>query len=96
VDDELRAEAENLLGEVLKRHDAAFEALANRDAGVLDPAQRAAEKQASRDRDQARLDAGEVSAQELSRENDFFSCFDGALEIVEIGGKPFGKRLPRE
>jgi hypothetical protein len=59
----------------------------------LDPVARAAEKQASRDRDRARLAAGEVSPRELARENDFFRDFDVEhSEIVAIGRKPIGRR----
>ena len=57
--------------------------------GVLDQAADARRKQDSRDRDQARLDAGEVTQEDLARENGFFSALDVAgFEIVSIGGRP--------
>lgn len=40
---------------------------------VFSPVERAREKQASRDRGIARLEAGEISAEELARENAFFA-----------------------
>lgn len=40
---------------------------------TYDPAERAREKQASRDEDQRRLDAGEVTREELRRENSMFA-----------------------
>ncbi len=54
--------------------------------GVLDPVARAAEKQASRDADAARLAAGTITPAELARENSFFSCLDlRTFRIVAIG-----------
>ena len=56
----------------------------------LDPKKRAAEKQASRDRDLERLKRGEITPEELTKENDFFAALDLAeFEIVSIGGRPF-------
>jgi hypothetical protein len=49
----------------------------------FDPAQRAAEKQASRDADARALEAGLVTREQLQREN---SMFSGAVRIVI--GKP--------
>jgi hypothetical protein len=59
----------------------------------LDQAERARQKQARRDRDNARLDAGEISPTELNRENGFFSALPLAkFKIVSIGGRPFDLR----
>lgn len=45
---------------------------------ILDQKARAAEKQASRDEDERRLKAGEITEQELRRENSFFGAlFEG-------------------
>jgi hypothetical protein len=61
--------------------------------GYFDPAERAREKQESRDRDAARLKAGQISAAELNRENDFFASLPiENSEIVAIGGRPFDVR----
>ena len=55
----------------------------------LDQQERARQKQASRDRDLARLAQGEISAQDLQHENSFFGSVDpGSFEIVAIGGRP--------
>jgi hypothetical protein len=60
--------------------------------GTFDWKKRAAEKQASRDRDFERLRNGEVTPEELARENDFFAALDLAdFKIVAMGGKPFRK-----
>jgi hypothetical protein len=46
------------------------------DPGVYDPAERARQKQAARERDDARLRDGEVSRDALRREVGFFSVLD--------------------
>ncbi len=49
------------------------------------------EKQRSRDEDARRLAAGEISEQELKRENNFFAALDmKKFEMVAIGGKQLG------
>ena len=58
----------------------------------LDAAERAREKQASRERDAERLQRGEVSRAQLARENDFFEALDpSGFEIVAIGGRPLAR-----
>ncbi|HZH50300.1 MAG TPA: hypothetical protein VEZ16_00310 [Microvirga sp.] len=58
----------------------------------LDAAERAAEKQASREHDLARLNSGEVSRAQLRAENGFFSSLRlSELRIVAIGGKPLSE-----
>jgi hypothetical protein len=53
----------------------------------------AAEKQASRDRDQRRLDAGEITVAELAEENNFFKGFSlEEFRIESIGGRPLRRR----
>ena len=55
----------------------------------LDSAQLAREKQASRDRDAARLDAGSISLQDLKVENTFFSALPLArFRIAAVGNQP--------
>ena len=55
----------------------------------LDSAQLAREKQASRDRDAARLDAGSISLQDLKVENNFFSALPlGRFRIAAVGNQP--------
>lgn len=54
---------------------------------------RAAEKQMSRDRDQARLQAGTISPSALARENDFFRDIPiERFRIVSLGRKPVARR----
>jgi hypothetical protein len=61
--------------------------------GYFDPAERAREKQESRDRDIARLRAGEITPEELNRENDFFASIPiEKFKIKSIGGPPFDVR----
>jgi hypothetical protein len=55
----------------------------NSDRQPFDPAQRAAEKQASRDADARALAEGRVTEEQLRRDNNMFS---GAVRIVL--GKP--------
>lgn len=56
-------------------------------AGVI--ANRAAEKQASREEDAARLARGEISPAQLRAENNFFGSLDmQRFRIVAIGGRP--------
>lgn len=55
----------------------------------LDQVERARQKQASRERDSARLQHGDVSPAELQRENSFFGPLNPArFEILAIGGRP--------
>lgn len=55
----------------------------------LDVEERARQKQASRERDLARLRNGEVSPAELAHENNFFAALDlPSFKIVAIGGRP--------
>jgi len=55
----------------------------------LDANERARQKQASRDRDLARLKAGEINPAELAHENNFFAALDlPSFKIVAIGGRP--------
>jgi hypothetical protein len=55
----------------------------------LDAAERAREKQASRDRDAERLQRGEISRAQLARENGLFEVLDQAgFEIVAVGARP--------
>lgn len=61
----------------------------------LDQRARAAAKQASRDEDARRLAAGEISEDELRRNNSFFGSLDmSRFRMVAIGGKPI-KRDPK-
>ncbi len=56
----------------------------------FDPAERARQKQASRDRDRERLEKGEVSAEDLRLENSFFGSLDVAnFRIAAVGKKKF-------
>jgi hypothetical protein len=55
----------------------------NSESQTFDPAQRAAEKQASRDADARAIAEGRVTEQQLRRDN---SMFSGAVRIVL--GKP--------
>jgi hypothetical protein len=53
----------------------------------------AAEKQASRDRDQRRPDAGEITVAELAEENNFFKGFNlEEFRIESIGGRTLRRR----
>lgn len=55
----------------------------------LNVEERAHQKQASRDRDLARLRNGEISPAELAQENNFFAALDlPSFKIVSIGGRP--------
>lgn len=59
----------------------------------LDGPDRAAAKQASRDRDLSRLASGDVGQGELRRENSFFASLDvSKLKMVAIGGRPIETR----
>jgi len=61
--------------------------------GKLDQEERARQKQASRDRDQARLAAREIDREDLRKENDFFSSLDlRNFRITAIGGKPLKRK----
>jgi len=61
--------------------------------GKLDQEERARQKQASRNRDQARLAAGEIDSEGLRKENGFFSSLDlKGFRIAAIGGKPLKQR----
>ena len=61
----------------------------SREVRVLDPPQRARDKQGSRERDADRLRRGEVSREQLASENGWFSSLDlSSFEIVAIGGRP--------
>src|ERR1019366_5829915 len=57
---------------VAQCHHARCRMARERDAATYSPAERAREKQASRDEDQRRLDAGEVTPAELQAENSLF------------------------
>lgn len=58
----------------------------------LNEAERARQKQASRDRDADRLARGEISPAELAEENSFFASLDvSRFKIVAIGGRPIGR-----
>lgn len=60
--------------------------------GVLDQEARVRQKQASRDRDAARLRSGEIDREQLQRENGFFSGLPiGRFRIVSVGGRPLSK-----
>ena len=66
-----------------------FEACRLKPVEILDPVARAAEKQASRDADAARLAAGEITPAELARENSFFGSLDlSGFRIAAIGKTP--------
>lgn len=54
---------------------------------TYDPAERAREKQAARDEDARRLAAGEVTPQELARENSPFACLVGKVSF-RVHGLP--------
>lgn len=55
---------------------------------------RARQKEISRARDAARLDAGEVSPDPLKRENYFFSALPiKQYKIVAIGGRPLRRSI---
>ena len=57
--------------------------------GILDSSSHARGKQASRDADAARLDAGDVSLQDLKVENNFFSALPlGRFRIAAVGNQP--------
>lgn len=57
--------------------------------GVLDPEERAAEKQARRDADAERLASGTVTPQQLAAENSFFGGLDlPSFRIAAIGRTP--------
>lgn len=59
---------------------------------ILNSEERAREKQASCERDQKRLNSGEVSREELARENGFFSSLPlEKFRISSIGGRPIEK-----
>lgn len=51
---------------------------------------RARQKQAQRDEDRRRLEAGEVTAEELQEENNFFRGL-GPFKIVAIGKRRLAK-----
>lgn len=69
--------------------DSYFEASRLKPVEVLDPVARAAEKQASRDRDAARLAADEITPAALARENSFFGSLDlSGFRIAAIGKTP--------
>jgi len=58
----------------------------------LDAAERAREKEASRERDAERLRRGESRGEQLASENGFFSSLDiSSFEIVAIGGRPLSR-----
>ena len=62
---------------------------------VLGPEPRAREKQAARDEDARRLAAGEITAAELAKENDFFASFDlSQARITAIGKRRVGRKKP--
>lgn len=62
----------------------------------LDQEKRAAEKQASRERDRVRLESGLASATEIQDENNFFKGFDlGSFVIESIGGRSLPIRYRR-
>lgn len=62
----------------------------------LDSEKRAREKQASRDLDRKRLERGEISPEELNRENGFFSALPlHRFRITAIGGAPIEKLKKR-
>ena len=55
---------------------------------VLEGSSRASEKQASRDKDAARLASGSVSRQELKRENSFFAALPlKNFRVRSVGAK---------
>ena len=58
---------------------------------VYDPAERAREKQASRDEDARRLAAGEVTREELARENSPFAGLIGKVNF-RVHGLPNHRR----
>jgi len=55
-----------------------------------DMSNRAQQKQAQRDEDRRRLEAGEVTAEELQEENNFFRDL-GPFKIVAIGKRRLAK-----
>lgn len=58
----------------------------------VDIKNRAAQKQAARDYDRERLERGEITREDLRRENDFFYDVDfSKFRIVAIGGVPMEK-----
>lgn len=60
--------------------------------GVLDQEARIREKQASRDRDAARLASGEIDREGLRAKNGFFSTLPIAdFRIVYVGGRPLAQ-----
>lgn len=56
-------------------------------ASSFDPAERAREKQASREADQQALARGEISRAELSRANGFLDARDGAVPRWDLAPK---------
>ena len=66
-----------------------LESVMPRPVVILDPEQRAAEKQARRAEDARRLSAGEISHEALAHQNDFFAAVDRQpFRIAAIGGRP--------
>lgn len=57
-----------------------------------DPAERAREKQASRDEDARRLAAGEVTREELAQENGLFHGWKFRINWSEMGLPSFRKK----
>ena len=54
----------------------------------LDPAKRAAEKQASRERDMELIRSGAMTPEQLRQKNDFFAALDITnFRIASIGGR---------
>ncbi len=54
-----------------------------------DPAERAREKQGSRDEELRRLKAGEITRAGLNRKSDFFVSIDfSKMRIKSVGGRP--------
>ncbi len=57
--------------------------------GILDPEERARQKQASRDRDQELLDKGLITPEQLRIKNSAFAALPlSEFKIIKIGGRP--------
>jgi len=60
--------------------------------GVLDSEKRASQKQAGREQDRVRLQAGLIDRDELRRENGFYSSLPlRSFRIASVGGRPVGR-----
>lgn len=52
--------------------------------GILDPLKRQQDKQEARIMDQRQLDAGEITAEELQKRNNFFEALDFTNAVISF------------